>query len=78
VDTKYNLYLESYSSNIELSDRKYKKFQISSDVFLSERYAKFYQGLPAYLAFDVRNDIKSDSIQSMYGNQYDDIYYSGP
>jgi len=78
VDSKYNLYLESYSSNTELSDRKYKKFQIGPDVFISERYAKFYQGLPADLAFAVKNDVKSDSIQSMYGNQFDDIYYSGP
>lgn len=78
VDSKYNLYLESYNSNQELSDRKYKKFMISPDSFISERISKFYKDLPADIAFDVKNTIKSDNIQSIYKNQYDDIYYSGP
>lgn len=78
VDTSYNLYLESYNSNRELSDKKYKKFLINSDSFLSERIAKFYQNLPSDLAYEVKNDIKSDTIQDKYINQYDDIYYSGP
>lgn len=78
VDTNYNLYLESYNSNKELSDKKYKKFLINADSFLSERIAKFYQNLPSDLAYEVKNDIKSDTIQDKYINQYDDIYYSGP
>ena len=32
VDTSYNLYLESYNSNRELSDKKYKKFLINATV----------------------------------------------
>ena len=34
VDTQYNLYFESYSASPELSDQKYKKFQINSTSFL--------------------------------------------
>jgi hypothetical protein len=77
VDSEYNLYLESYSANRELSDKKYKKYLITTDSFLSQRIASFYKGLPANIAFDVKNDIKSDVIQSNYNNQFDDIYYSG-
>lgn len=77
VDSKYNLFLESYDSNDILSDYKYKKFQISHETFLSERIAKFYKNLPIDQAFEVRNDISSDMVQQEYKNQYDDIYYSG-
>jgi len=77
VDTNYNLYLASYSANRELSDKKFKKFTINKDSFLSQRIATFYNGLPTDIAFDVKNDIKSDSIQNNYINQFDDIYYSG-
>jgi len=77
VDTEYNLYLESYSANRELSDKLFKKFQITADSFLSQRIASFYKGLPTDIAFDVKNDIKSDIIQTDYNSQFDDIYYSG-
>jgi hypothetical protein len=77
VDTQYNLYLESYSANRELSDKKFKKFQITADSFLSQRIASFYGGLPTDLAFAVKNDIQSDVIQSDFNSQIDDIYYSG-
>ena len=77
VDTQYNLYFESYSASPELSDQKYKKFQINSTSFLSERMAFFYTDMPADTAFSVKNDIKSDTIQNDYSMQYDDIYYSG-
>lgn len=78
VDRKYNLYLESYNTNTELADKRFKKFLINSESFISQRLAAFYNGLPTDLAFDIRNDIKSDTIQNNYNNQYDDIYYSGP
>lgn len=78
VDSNYNLYLESYSANTELSNKKYKKYLINSEVFLSERIASFYKDLPVDIAFEVKNDIKSDNIQKSYENQYDDIYFSGP
>lgn len=76
-DSTYNLYLESYSANKELSDNKYKKVLISSDSFISERMAFFYKDLPSNLAFEVKNNIKSDTIQREVDRQYDDIYYSG-
>ena len=77
VDTQYNLYLESYNANGTLSDIIFKKFQITADSFLSQRIATFYNGVPTDIAFDVKNDIKSDTIQTKYDNQFDDIYYSG-
>lgn len=78
VDSVYNLYLESYNSNNELADRKYKKFLINENDFLSERYSKFYRNLPIDLAFEVKNTIKPDSVQTNFDNQIDDIYINGP
>lgn len=77
VDSKYNLYLESYNANKELSDNAFKMQQISSSSFLSERIATFWKGIPSNLAYQVKNDIKSDIIQTNLNLQYDDIYYSG-
>jgi len=77
VDTQYNLYFESYSANRELSDKSFKKYQITADSFLSQKIAAFYKGLPTDIAFDVKNDINPDVIQSDYNKQFDDIYYSG-
>ncbi len=76
-DTAQNLYLESYSSNLELSDTMFKRVLISSDSFLSERIATFYKDLPSSTAFEVRHDTKSDNIQTDRNLQYDDIYYTG-
>jgi hypothetical protein len=78
VDTQYNLYLESYSSNPELSDKRFKKFLINHNSFLSQRIASFYKDIPTDIAFEVRNLTQSDAIQINYDLQYDDLYYSGP
>src|ERR1035437_10788401 len=77
-DSNYNLYLESYDANEQLSDTTYKKFAISPDSFISERMSTFYATLPSSLAFMARQDITSDTVQNIVDNQYDDIYYSGP
>lgn len=78
VDSQYNLYLESYDTNAELSDKKFKKYLINYDAFLSQKIASFYKNTPTDIAFDVRNLTNSDNIQLDYNNQFDDIYYSGP
>lgn len=78
INSDYKLYLESYNANRELSDKKYKKFKIEPDSFLSERLARFYSGLEINSAFEIKNDIQPDSIQNNFANQYDDIYWSGP
>lgn len=78
VDTNYNLYLESYNSNPELSDKRFKKYLITANSFLSQRIASFYKDIPTDIAFEVRNLTQSDAIQVDYDYQYDDLYYSGP
>lgn len=78
VDTNYNLYLESYNSNPELSDKRFKKFMITVNSFLSQRIASFYKDIPTDIAFDVSNLTQSDAIQIDYDIQFDDLYYSGP
>jgi len=88
-DSSYNLYLESYDANEQLSNTAYKKFPVSPDSFISERISTFYtnnnntsstnnSNLPSSLAFGARQDITSDTVQTTVDNQYDDLYYSGP
>lgn len=77
VSSDYSLFLESYNSNNTLSDTKYKNFRINEEAFLSERISTFYKNLPIELAYEVRNDIISDNIQSDFKNQYDSFYWSG-
>lgn len=78
VDTNYNLYLESYNSNPELSDKRFKKYMITVNSFLSQRIASFYKDIPTDIAFEVSNLTQSDAIQIDYDIQFDDLYYSGP
>jgi len=78
VDSDYKLYLESYNSNLELSNKRFKKFQINDASFISKKFAEFFKDVPTDIAFDIKNDIKSDTIQNTFKNQFDDIYFSGP
>lgn len=77
VSKKYDLFLESYNTNRELSNDRFKKFNIRPEDFLSERIARFYRNIPSEIAFDVKNDIDIETAQNDYDLQYDDIYYSG-
>lgn len=77
VSENYFLYLESYDSNRELSDKKYKKYGVDEGVFLSESLSKFYKNLPVELAYEIKNEVASDNIQDNFANQYDSIYWSG-
>lgn len=77
VNSEYKLYLESFNTNNELSNVKYKHYSISKSDYLENKIPYFYKGLPIDLAFDVRYDNDSDVIQNEYGKQFDTTYHSG-
>lgn len=77
VNADYKLYLESYDSNANLSDQKYKHFSVNDTSYLTERVPSFFRGLPKDLVFEVRKHTPSDTVQSDFGLQMDDMYWSG-
>lgn len=77
VDSNYKLYLESFNTNNELSNVKYKHFLISKSDFLENKIPLFYKNLPVDIAFDVRYDNDNEVIKTDYKDQFDTIYYAG-
>ena len=77
VSSDYKLYLETFDTNKQLSDEKYKHFQISKNSLYEDQLVRFYKGLPSDLAFDVKYDNDNKIVQSSYDKQFDDMYWSG-
>ena len=77
VDPEYKLYLESFDTNKQLSDQKYKHYLINKNVLYEDQVVRFYDGLSSQLAFDVKNDSDVSNVFSTYDKQFDDIYWSG-
>ena len=77
VNTNYELFLESFDSNTELSQDRFKKFQFNKNNFYDELVPYFYKGIPASTAFSVKYSDDSDKMFTDYEKQYDDIYLAG-
>jgi hypothetical protein len=77
VSSDYNLYLESFDSNKELSDEKYKHYLLNRDAYIENEVPKFYDKLPKNLAFSVRDEQDVDVMYNEYNFQFDNIYFAG-
>lgn len=77
VSSDSKLYLESFDTNKQLSDEKFKHFLISKNHLYEEQIVKFYGGLQSQLAFDVKYDSDNTNVFKTYDKQFDDIYWSG-
>jgi len=77
VTSDYNLYLESFNTNDELSNVKYKHYKMSKTDYLENKIPYFYKGLPIELAFDVRYDDDNKNAQTDYSKQFDTTYFAG-
>ena len=77
VTSDYKLYLESFDTNTQLSDQKFKHFLINKTQLYEDQIIKFYDGLSSQLAFDVKYDSDNTNVFSTYNQQFDDIYWSG-
>jgi hypothetical protein len=76
VDSKYSLYLESIESVPELNGTRFKKFLFNKDHWYDELLPYFFKGLPADIAFSVKNEDPSNMSKD-FANQYDEIYQFG-
>jgi hypothetical protein len=77
VNPDYKLYLESFDTNKQLSDQKYKHYLINKNNLYEDQVIRFYDGLSSQLAFDVKYDSDVSNVFSTYDKQFDDIYWSG-
>jgi hypothetical protein len=77
VSSDYKLFLESFDTNKQLSDQKYKHFPISKNSLYEDQIIKFYDKLSSQLAFDVKYDSDVSNVFTDYSKQFDDMYWSG-
>jgi len=77
VTSNYSLYLESFNSNNELNNTKYKHFAMTKNELLENKIPYFYKQLPVDLAYDIRYDNDNSTIQSDFKNQFDTTYWAG-
>jgi hypothetical protein len=77
VATDSKLYLESFDTNNQLSDNKYKHVLISKNSLYEEQISYFFKGLPSQLAFDIKYNSDNTNVFKTYDKQFDDIYWSG-
>lgn len=77
VNPEYKLYLESFDTNKQLSDEKYKHYLINKNVLYEDQIINFYDGLASNLAFDIKYDSDVSDVFSTYDKQFDDTYWSG-
>src|ERR1035437_9661924 len=77
VSSDYKLYLESFDTNKQLSDQKFKHYPIAKSNLYEEQIIKFYDGLSSQIAFDIKYDSDNSTVFNTYDHQFDDIYWSG-
>ena len=77
VSSDYSLYLESFNTNAELNNVKYKHYAMYKSELLENKIPSFYNKLPVELAFDIRYDNDNNVIQTDFQNQFDTTYYAG-
>jgi len=77
VSADYKLYLESFDTNSQLSNQKYKHYTVAKNKLYENQIVNFYDGLSSQLAFDVKYDSDNSTVYSKYSQQFDDIYWCG-
>ena len=74
VDSDGKLYLESFNTNLTLSDSKLKKYPIKDNDLYEEVLNKYWNGISPNVAFDVKYEDDNDKIEEDFEFQQDDIY----
>ena len=77
VDSKYNIYFESFNSSKELSNEKYKHYLLNREAVLEDEIPRFYSNLPKNIAFSPKNEFDADVMYNEYIQQFDNTYFSG-
>ena len=79
VDSKDNLYLESFSANTTLSSSKFKSFRVDyKSSYEKDIYNFFQKGkLPKPIAYEVFQQYEDTAVLSNYSSQYEMFYDAG-
>lgn len=71
------IYLESFDSDKNLSNIKFKHKLINPNNYLSDIIPQFFDGLPNDIIFSVKNNNDGHIMYENYSDQFDDIYFQG-
>jgi hypothetical protein len=79
VDSKYNMYLESFDANSELSKSKYKANRVSNQSSYEYDLSKFYRygETPSEITHDVYRKFSDLNIKADYSEQFEFQYNYG-
>ncbi len=79
VDSKDNLYLESFSANTTLSSSTFKTFKVDYTSSYEKDVYRFFQNgsLPKPIAYEVFQQFEDTAVLSNYDEQYEMFYDAG-
>ena len=79
VSNGEDLYLESFSANVELASSTFKGFKIDGTGTYDRDVWRFFQGgkFPSNLAYEVFQEYRDVSVLSQYQNQFEMFYSAG-
>ncbi len=77
VTSAQKLYLESFLTTRELSEDRFRHYEIKESEYLFDKLPNFWEGVPANLAFGPRDQKDYDIVYDNFQQQFDDLYYSG-
>ena len=79
VDSKENIYLESFSANTTLSSSSFKAFKVDPTSSYEKDVYRFFQNgnVPKNTAYQVFQQYEDTAVLSNYGDQYEMFYDGG-
>jgi hypothetical protein len=77
VSSLQKLYLESFLTSRELSEDRFRHYEIKENEYLFDKLPNFWEGVQANLAYGPRDQKDYDIIYDNFQQQFDDLYFSG-
>lgn len=78
IDTDYNLYLDTFKVNAELSNHKFRKYPISNEGNYPRDVKKVFKSIPTSVLFDIpSNSLDPHKVYTDFNDQYETIYEYG-
>jgi hypothetical protein len=77
ISSDYNLYLESFSTNKDLSRERFKHYEVKHTELLKESVPYFFKDVEEKSIFEVKDTRDKTDMYTDYAHQFDDTYFSG-
>jgi hypothetical protein len=78
IDSKYNLYLDTFKVSAKLNDYRFRKYPISADGNYPRDVKTVFKNLPIAELYKINdNAFKPHKVYTDFGDQYDTVYEYG-